>query len=65
MSIESLEHIVRSRVRMIVRHTWLLAILGTAIVIATHDLALMDQFGYARRLVVGGGRLTVYDAEAA
>src|SRR5246127_5124399 len=38
---------------------------GTAIVIATHDLALMDQFGYARRLVVGGGRLTVYDAEAA
>jgi TRAP transporter TAXI family solute receptor len=33
MSIESLEHIVRSRVRMVVRHTWLLAILGTAIVI--------------------------------
>ncbi len=33
MSIESLEHIMRSRVRMIVRHTWLLAILGTAIVV--------------------------------
>ena len=30
---------------------------GTAVVIATHDLALMDQFGYARRLVVGDGRL--------
>ena len=33
MSIESLEHIMRSRVRMIVRHTWLLAILGTVIVV--------------------------------
>ncbi len=30
---------------------------GTAVVIATHDLALMDQFGEARRLVVGDGRL--------
>ena len=37
---------------------------GTAIVIATHDLALMDQFGYARRLVVGDGRLTIFDAAA-
>jgi cell division transport system ATP-binding protein len=36
---------------------------GTSIVIATHDLGLMDQFGYARRLVVGDGRLTVFDAE--
>ena len=36
---------------------------GTAVVIATHDLALMNQFGYARRLVVGDGRLTVYEAE--
>jgi len=35
---------------------------GTAVVIATHDLALMDQFGYARRLVVGDGRLTVFDS---
>jgi cell division transport system ATP-binding protein len=35
--------------------------LGTAVVIATHDLQLMDQFGFARRLVVGGGKLTVYD----
>jgi TRAP transporter TAXI family solute receptor len=33
MSLESLEHMVRSRMRMIVRHTWLLAILGTAIVV--------------------------------
>jgi cell division transport system ATP-binding protein len=38
---------------------------GTAIVIATHDLALMDQFGYARRLVVGDGRLAIFDAESA
>jgi cell division transport system ATP-binding protein len=34
---------------------------GTAIVIATHDLALMDQFDGARRLVLGEGRLHVYD----
>jgi TRAP-type uncharacterized transport system substrate-binding protein len=31
MSIESLEHMVRSRVRMFLRHTWLVAILGTAV----------------------------------
>ncbi|MGL4444728.1 MAG: cell division ATP-binding protein FtsE [Alsobacter sp.] len=34
---------------------------GTAIVIATHDIALMDQFDGARRLVLGDGRLHVYD----
>ncbi|MDB5570803.1 MAG: cell division ATP-binding protein FtsE [Hyphomicrobiales bacterium] len=34
---------------------------GTSIVIATHDLALMDQFDSARRLVLGEGRLHVYD----
>jgi TRAP transporter TAXI family solute receptor len=33
MSIESLEHMVRGRLRMIARHTWLLAILGTLIVV--------------------------------
>jgi len=33
MSREPLEHMVRNRMRMIVRHTWLLAILGTAIVV--------------------------------
>ncbi len=32
MSIESLEHIVRNRVRMFLRHTWLVAVLGTAII---------------------------------
>jgi cell division transport system ATP-binding protein len=37
---------------------------GTAVVIATHDLALMDQFGYARRLIVGDGRVTVLEPEA-
>ena len=30
MSIESLEHLVRNRVRMFLRHTWLVAILGAA-----------------------------------
>ena len=36
---------------------------GTAVVIATHDLTLMDQFAHVRRLVVGDGRLTVFDPE--
>jgi cell division transport system ATP-binding protein len=34
---------------------------GTSVVIATHDLALMDQFDGARRLVLGERRLHVYD----
>ena len=33
---------------------------GTSVVIATHDLALMDQFAQARRLVIGDRRLTVH-----
>ena len=38
---------------------------GTAVVIATHDLPLMDQFGFARRLVVGDGKLRVFEGEHA
>jgi cell division transport system ATP-binding protein len=38
--------------------------LGTAVVIATHDLQLMDQFGFARRLVVGDGVVTIFDGVA-
>jgi TRAP-type uncharacterized transport system substrate-binding protein len=34
MSMESLEHIVRNRVRMFLRHTWLVAILGTLVAAA-------------------------------
>lgn len=34
---------------------------GAAVIIATHDLALMDQFDGARRLVLGDGRLHIYD----
>ena len=34
---------------------------GTAVVVATHDLGLMEQFDDARRLVLGGGRLHIYD----
>ena len=34
---------------------------GTSVVIATHDLALMDQFAQVRRLVIGDRRLTVYE----
>ena len=37
---------------------------GTAVVIATHDLGLMDQFGYARRLVVGDGQLKVFEGDS-
>ena len=34
---------------------------GTSVVIATHDLALMDQFSQVRRLVLGERRLTVHE----
>ncbi len=34
---------------------------GTSVVIATHDLALMDQFSQMRRLVLGDRRLYVYE----
>ena len=34
--------------------------LGTAVVIATHDLTLMDQIG-ARRMILHQGRLEIYD----
>jgi cell division transport system ATP-binding protein len=34
---------------------------GTAVVIATHDLGLMDQFEHARRLVLGDRRLHIYE----
>ena len=34
---------------------------GTAVVVATHDLALMDQFESARRMVIAEGRLQVYE----
>ncbi len=34
---------------------------GTSVVIATHDLALMDQYDSARRLVLADGRLHVFE----
>ena len=34
---------------------------GTSVVIATHDLGLMDQFDGAKRLVLGDNRLHIYD----
>ena len=34
--------------------------LGTSVVMATHDIALMNQFDF-RRLVLEEGRLTIYD----
>jgi cell division transport system ATP-binding protein len=35
--------------------------LGTTVIIATHDIALMDQYDHARRLVLNDGRLHIYD----
>jgi cell division transport system ATP-binding protein len=34
---------------------------GTSVVIATHDLALMEQYDNARRLVLADGRLHVFE----
>lgn len=34
--------------------------LGTAVVIATHDLSLMDQVE-ARRMILSQGRLDIYE----
>ena len=34
---------------------------GTSVVIATHDLALMDQFNQVRRLVLGDRRIQIYE----
>ncbi|MDE2365121.1 MAG: cell division ATP-binding protein FtsE [Hyphomicrobiales bacterium] len=34
---------------------------GTSVVVATHDLGLMDQFDGAKRLVLAGGRLHIYE----
>ena len=34
---------------------------GTSVVIATHDLGLMDQFDGARRLVLGESRLHIFE----
>ncbi len=42
MSIESLEHMVRNRVRMFLRHTWLVTVLGTLVLIG----ALWAGFHY-------------------
>jgi cell division transport system ATP-binding protein len=35
--------------------------LGTAVVIATHDLSLMQQFTFARRLVISDGTVEIFD----
>lgn len=34
---------------------------GTAVIIATHDLSLMDQYDEARRLVLADGRLHIFE----
>jgi cell division transport system ATP-binding protein len=34
---------------------------GTSVIIATHDLGLMDQFDGARRLVLGDSRLHIFE----
>ncbi|HXW20547.1 MAG TPA: cell division ATP-binding protein FtsE, partial [Roseiarcus sp.] len=37
---------------------------GTAVVIATHDIALMDQYADARRLVLVGGQLQIFQRDS-
>jgi TRAP-type uncharacterized transport system substrate-binding protein len=56
MSIESLEHIVRNRLRLFLRHTWLVAILGTVLIVA----AVAAGFYYtteAERMRIAAGPL--------
>src|SRR5579872_7501899 len=56
MSLESLEHMVRSRVRMFLRHTWLVTILGTIVAVA----AVTAGFYYtteANRMRIAAGPL--------
>ncbi len=36
---------------------------GTSVVIATHDLSLMEAFGSVRKLVIADGHLRVLDGE--
>jgi len=40
MSIESLEHMVRNRVRMFLRHTWLATILGTIVLVGAVTMSI-------------------------
>jgi hypothetical protein len=58
MSIESLEHMVRSRVRMFLRHTWLVAILGTLIIVGvvTAGIYFWTQ---AERMRIAAGPLDI------
>jgi TRAP-type uncharacterized transport system substrate-binding protein len=40
MSIESLEHMMRNRVKMFLRHTWLVSILGTLLLVGSVSLSI-------------------------
>jgi TRAP-type uncharacterized transport system substrate-binding protein len=40
MSIESLEHMMRNRVKMFLRHTWLVTFLGTVVMVAAVSLSI-------------------------
>jgi TRAP transporter TAXI family solute receptor len=54
MSIESLEHIMRNRMRMVLRHTWFVAVIGTVAVIGAAWAAFYFSTG-AERLRVAAG----------
>ena len=63
MSIESLEHIMRNRLRMILRHTWLVAVIGSIAVIG----AVWAAFYFtaeAERLRIAAGPSDVKFVEA-
>jgi TRAP-type uncharacterized transport system substrate-binding protein len=63
MSIESLEHMVRSRVRMFLRHTWLVTILGTLVIAGTVAAAIYF-WTQADRMRIAAGPLDVKFVQA-
>jgi len=54
MSIESLEHIMRNRLRMVLRHTWLVAVIGTLLVIGVVWAAFYFTTEAERLRIVAG-----------
>lgn len=56
MSIESLEHMVRNRVRMFLRHTWLVTVCGTVILFGAVWAAVFTAAGSSHMRIAAGPR---------